>query len=312
MNAELTPMTAPAPTGLRRWAIRILRTSLILMIAVAVLYGVLLWWMQDRIIYHPQATDPATAAAALATGAERLRYTSDAAEQIAWLLPPDPAAPRVLWIACLGNADCAARWFEQPDYLLPTLRRRTGAAILAVDYPGYGECPGIPTPERILAQTRAAQAAALGRLGWSRDQVRLGAIGWSLGTGAATQHAAAEGIDRLLLISPYTSLLDLAKQRHPWPYWHLLRHRFDNRAALAQVAQMTKGVNTTRLPGAEVAIYHGDRDSTIPVSGSRELATTFPELIRYHEIPGAGHSDVLDRAFDQALADLVRMSRMTE
>ncbi len=279
------------------------RRSLILLISVVALtlvgaYAFRLWLIQGSLIYVPQRTTVALAAAASAQGAKRLSFTVAQQQQIAWLLPPTSAAPAVLWIACIGNGGCAARWFEQPDFLLPTLHRTTGAAILAIDYPSFGECSGEPNPSSILTLSRAAQAATLSELGWTRATTRIGIIGMSLGTGIASQHAVAERLDRLVLISPYTSLLDLALQSQPWPFPYLLNHRYDNRAALQHL------VNN---PVAKVIIYHGDSDLTIPVEHARSLAAAFPQLIDYHELPGIRHDNVLTGIVPQVVADIQRM-----
>jgi len=269
-----------------------------LALGLIVSYGLLIWLFQDRLIYVPTTTFPEVAAGAQAVGAQRFSFRCADADQIAWLLPPAPQADRVLVIACIGNAGCAAMWLEDPAYLLPQLHGRLGAAILAVDYPGYGACPGRPSPEAILLQTRAAQAAALTHLGWDRSTVQFAVIGMSLGTGVASQHAVAEGINRLALISPYTSLLDMARLRQPWPFWHLLRHRFDNRASIATIA----GRGACR-----VQIWHGDDDQIIPVAHSRQLAAAFAGVVAYREVAGAGHDDVIAVDLPCSLEELVQV-----
>ena len=270
----------------------------VVVLALVGAYAFRLWLIQGSLIYVPQRTTVALATAASAQGAKRLNFTAAQQQQIAWLLPPTSTAPAVLWIACIGNGGCAARWFEQPDFLLPTLHRTTGAAILAIDYPSFGECPGEPNPSSILTLSRAAQEAALSELGWTRAATRIGIIGMSLGTGIASQHAVAEGLDRLVLISPYTSLLDLALQSQPWPFPYLLSHRYDNRAALQHLANN---------PVAKVLIYHGDADLTIPVEHAGSLAAAFPQLIDYHELPGVRHDNVLTGIVPQVVADIQRM-----
>ncbi len=274
----------------------VIATLGLVILAAGIAYALAIWFLQDRLIYLPVATSAQVAAGARAQGAAVMSFRCADADQTAWLLPPRPGAPRTLLMACIGNAGCAAMWFERPDYLLPSLHARLGIAILAVDFPGYGDCPGRPSPASMLAQTRAAQAAALAQLGWDRSGVRLAVIGMSLGTGAASAHAAAEGIPRLALISPYTSLLDMARIRQPWPFWHLLRHRFDNRAALATLA---------RNGPSRVQIWHGDRDRVIPVEHSRQLAGEFSGQVIYREVVGAGHDDVIVVA--QAVEEMVTL-----
>jgi len=277
---------------------RVLLGCVALFTLLIVSYAAVILWAQGSLIYVPLRTTPALAAAARSNGAERLEFNVKGHVYSAWWIPPTVGAPRTLWVACIGNGGCAASWFEQPGFLLPTLHRASGAAILAVDYPGFGENSGSPDPVSILALSRAAQAAVLARLGWKRAEVRIAALGLSLGSGIASQHAVAEGLDRLVLLAPYTSLLDLAKAQQPWPFWHLLRHRFDNRAAIQTLASR---------PGALVVIYHGTDDRTIPVTHGRALAEIAPGVVRLHELAGAGHADVITHALPMAVHEMQGM-----
>jgi len=290
----MSPPQAAAPYR-RRYLWRWLGGAAALIGLAVLAYAAVLWCFQARFIYVPQATPPAEAAVALAMGAERLVFPIAGVSQVAWLLPPRPEAPRVLWVLCIGHGGCATMWLQQSSFLVPSLWRRTGAAFVAIDNPGSGENPGSPSPATILAMSQAAQAAALARLGWKRSEVKLAVLGMSLGTGPAAQHAAAEATDRLVLISPYTALIDLAQRTQPWPFWHLLHHRFDVRAGVRAVAAR---------PGGMIQIYHGDADQTIPIAMARELAALAPDAVRLREVPGAGHGDVLTRVLSQAIDDL--------
>lgn len=274
---------------------------MLLVVTLAATYGGWLYAQQEALIYGQRATSSAETAAATAVGAELLRFPVVDLQQAAWLLPPGPdlSSPQ-LWIMCIGQGGVGAQWLREPGYLVPSLHRATGAAFLLIDYPGSGEAVGTPSPTGILQLTRAAQAAALAQLGWKRATTRIGVVGMSLGTGIAAQHAAAEHCERLVLISPYTTLLEVVQQRQPWPIWHLLRHRYDTRVALDALAT---------VPQAQVLMYHGVDDQAIPIQMARELAQTHPALVRLVEVPGAGHGDVLDAVLPQAIAAMSAMLR---
>ena len=274
---------------------------MLLVVVLASAYGGWLYQQQEALIYGQRSTSGAETAAAGAAGARLLRFPVAQQQQAAWLLPPGAglASPQ-LWLMCIGQGGVGAQWLREPGYLVPSLHRATGAAFLLIDYPGSGEAVGTPTPAGILELTRAAQAAALAELGWSRTSTRIGVVGMSLGTGIAAQHAAAEHCERLVLISPYTTLLEVVQQRQPWPLWHLLRHRYDTRAALDALAT---------VPQAQVLIYHGVEDQAIPIEMARDLARTHPALVRLVEVPGAGHGDVLDAVLPEAITALSAMLR---
>jgi pimeloyl-ACP methyl ester carboxylesterase len=79
-----------------------------------------------------------------------------------------------------------------------------------------------------------------------------------------------------------------------WPLCYLLRHNYDNRARLRDLA--------TRQPLPRITIFHGGDDGLIPASMGRELASLFPAMITFHEIPGADHNSVLSGARAQIFA----------
>ena len=60
-------------------------------------------------------------------------------------------------------------------------------------------------------------------------QARLHVVGRSLGTGVAIQLVAQQDFSSLQLVTPYDSMLEVAKRRFPLvPLALLLRHRFDS------------------------------------------------------------------------------------
>jgi pimeloyl-ACP methyl ester carboxylesterase len=86
---------------------------------------------------------------------------------------------------------------------------------------------------------------------------------------------------RLALITPYTSIVDLAATIAPFlPARLLVRDRFDNAA---------KAPNLD-LP---VLIVHGTNDEVVPASMGKELSRLFPHATIRLET-GAHHNDLLD------------------
>ncbi len=91
------------------------------------------------------------------------------------------------------------------------------------------------------------------------------------------------GIQRGLLLSPFTRTMVMSRQMNGLPIEFPVRHRFDNAARLDELAN--------RGPG-EVTIFHGTDDEAIPCSMSRELAATRTKIVRLREIPGGRHYDL--------------------
>lgn len=155
--------------------------------------------------------------------------------------------------------------------------RGNGLGVLAVEYPGYGLAPGSPSEASLLSAGREALAHA-------RDHLRVPAEklvlqGQSLGSGVASQLAGQGNGAALVLISPFTSMKDLAAHLFPAvPLGPLVRDRFDTRSVAPSI----------RVP---VLIVHGDRDDLVPFAMGEELARTFPQA-RLMRVRGAHHNDL--------------------
>lgn len=244
-----------------------------------VLVGGLLFFAQGQMIYHPRPY-PATVLQQLPAGLVPLRESDDSL--VAFYRPPaDGAKPQRLWMLFGGNGDQALRW--------DTFAREHAAAgtgFLMVEYPSYGACHGSPSPANILETNERAMALLAERLGLGLDDLhqRTACLGHSLGAAAALQYAVKHPQRRLVLISPFTTMKDMARRSVGWPFCELLVHRFDNRARLAEIAAV--GLPPT-------AIIHGEQDGFIPPTMGRELAAAHPG-IHLAIIVGAGHNDVLD------------------
>lgn len=265
------------------WKRRILRLiSITLLTPVVFLFS-----CQSRLIYYP--TDYVTTELDFArrSGVRAIPYTSNGQSQTAWLLPAQKT-PQRLWVCFSGNAARALDW-------LPTVEDwNEEAAFLMVDLPGYGSNSGSPNPRSIRQAAMDAVDACRAQDGLAR--VPLGCLGHSLGAACALMTATERKADRVVLISPFTSMAEMADQTYFKPVSLLLRHRFDNRTELRRLLQQDLA--------AQVTLIHGEQDSIIPVSMSRDLQTLDPTRIQLHVIPEADHNDAIDLATAQIEAAL--------
>lgn len=162
----------------------------------------------------------------------------------------------------LQGAAAATQWLAGAGY-----------GLLLVEYRGYSGNPGTPGEAGLYDDGRAAMAW-LAAQGVPPNRIVL--IGNSLGSGVATQLATEFPVAGLVLISPFTSLPDVAAAKVRWaPIRSLLRDRYEN---LAKVRRL-------KLP---ILIVHGDADTLIPVSHGEALAAAAARgrLVR---VPGIGH-----------------------
>jgi uncharacterized protein len=206
------------------------------------------------------------------------------------------AGAPVLWMPAPGEGPVVVHFHgnaEQIARLAPlgTLFVRRGVGFLAVEYPGYPGAAGSPSEASILEAGRRALAHLTGPLGVSRHRVVL--QGRSIGSGVAVALAAEGWGQALVLLSPYTSLADVAASAMPLvPVRLLLRDRFDAASSAASVHVPT-------------LIVHGARDEVIPFELGRELSTRFAAA-RLVSVEGAGHNDLWDHApTEQVVLDFV-------
>jgi fermentation-respiration switch protein FrsA (DUF1100 family) len=173
---------------------------------------------------------------------------------------------------CHGNAcnlshraDSITRWQE-----------KMGLAVLIFDYPGYGRSEGKPTEA-------GCYGAALAAYDWLCQTKKVPPskillYGGSLGCAVAI-HLGSEHPHRgLVLVSPFTSVPDMAQQMLPWlPARWLVRNRFDNLAKIGKC----------RRP---VFLAHGTADRVVPFAhGERVFAAANPPK-QFFRMEGYDHN----------------------
>jgi len=149
--------------------------------------------------------------------------------------------------------------------------------IVMLHYRGYGGSAGSPTEADI-----AEDAAGLfDKVHAQHPDVIV--IGRSLGTGVAARLASTRPVARLVLVTPYDSLLGIAQRDFRWfPVRWLLIDKYES---------------WRYVPGikAPVLILQAERDETIPAASTQRLAARFPAgQARLVVVPGASHNTILD------------------
>jgi pimeloyl-ACP methyl ester carboxylesterase len=250
-----------------------LRSSAIILAILLVLAGgycFLACAMQRQMLF-PAPSFTGGDAFERAAGAERVWLDTDGARTEAWYLPPLQAAPgpAPLVVFAHGNGELIDDWaeaFEPP--------RRWGAAVLLVEYPGYGRSTGSPSQASIAATLASAFDRMTARA--EIDPSRIIAYGRSLGGGAVCALARERRVAALVLESTFTSGRRLARG-FGLPGF-LVRDPFDN-------------LETLRAYPGPVLIVHGEHDEIIPARHAAELhaAARRSRL----ELAPCGHNDCL-------------------
>jgi len=166
-----------------------------------------------------------------------------------------------------------------------------GFSVLLVEYRGYGRLRGVEPSEAGLYADADAALAQLANEGVGADQVIL--WGQSLGTSVAVEMARRGRRAALVLISPYTSIVDLGDFYAPYlPARLILADRFDSIAKAPDVHVPT-------------VVLHGTADEVIPFAMGQRLAHAIAGATLL-TAPGRHHGDVfLDegaRFFDDVVS----------
>jgi pimeloyl-ACP methyl ester carboxylesterase len=144
-----------------------------------------------------------------------------------------------------------------------------------VNYRGYGGSTGEPSEKALVAD-------ALAVWDWARaEHSEIAVAGRSLGSGVAVQLAAARPVSRLVLVTPFDSLVSVGQDALPWlPVSWLARDRFESVNYAPSVLCPT------------LAVIAGN-DEVIAPRHARQLVAAFrPGGVTAIEGPGAGHNDI--------------------
>lgn len=236
----------------------------------AVAYGLLLallWWGQERLLFQPQRLAPD----------HRFNIEADVAET--WVDVPGarlnalhlrlPKPDGVVFFVH-GNAGSLDNWFVNIDFY-----RRANVDLFMFDFRGYGKSSGqIQSQAQLEADVRAAWGSIAPRYAGLRTVF----YGRSLGTSLATTLALESPPDLLALVSPYSSMVDIARLHYSWVPTALLRYPLRTDLALPKVS-------------GRILLVHGELDSLIPPGHSQTLHALAPHA-QLRLVPQAGHGDI--------------------
>jgi len=199
-------------------------------------------------------------------GAEPIRVQSGAASLKVWVV--QRPGPRAL-IYFGGNAEDVA-------LNLPSFRSAFPEhSLYLVNYRGYGGSSGRPSEQALLADAEVVY-----------DRVRtahpvIDVIGRSLGSGVAVHLASKREVERLALVSPYDSLVNVAREHYGWlPVGLLMRDRYESAAKAPAIH-------------APVRVVIAGSDEIIPPRRSQALVAAFaPGQAQAITLPEATHNSI--------------------
>jgi len=239
-----------------------MKTLLTVAQGLAIAYAALCLWLyftQRSQIYFPapESNPPGARSIRVATGGAMLKV---------WVV--ERAGPRAL-IYFGGNAEDVSGSLPSFESAFPD------HSLYLVNYRGYGGSSGKPSESALFVDATAV---------YDHVHVRhpeISVLGRSLGSGVAVHLASVREIRRLVLVTPYDSLVNVARTHFPlFPVALLIRDRYDSAS------------RARRTSAPVLAVIAGD-DEIIPRARSDALVAAFPESrIQVTVLEGATHNSL--------------------
>jgi len=180
-----------------------------------------------------------------------------------------------------GNAERIDFYIHNFRILFPAY------TIYFVNYRGYGESEGQPGEQVLYTDALAVYDDI-------KDKYqRIDLLGKSLGSGIAVYVATHRPVHSIALVTPYDSILNVAKAHYPiFPVGLMLKDRFES-------WKYAKTINVPTL------IVSAENDRTIPAASTDNLAAHIrPDLLTVKQISDADHNTISAKeTFYEALVD---------
>jgi uncharacterized protein len=238
------------------------RNILVLGLIVASMYAALclvLFLSQRSFIYYPQPKSVPDDSPPLILNVD--------GERILISIGTNTGADAVIYFG--GNAEDVRR-------SLPTLAHAyPDRSLFAMNYRGYGGSTGKPTETALIADA----LTLFDRV--HADHPKVIVIGRSLGSGVATHISSERPVERLILVTPYDSLLNVAKtQFRYFPLSWLMLDKFESWRYAPKVSVPTQ-------------LIAAENDEVIPRASTEALYKCFPQsLATLTVIPGVSHNTI--------------------
>ncbi|MBF0208230.1 MAG: hypothetical protein HQK53_15235 [Oligoflexia bacterium] len=260
--------------------------------------------LTDHLIFKPNQTPFADCPLADQQGFQKIskHLQIEGKDELVRFYFKDNPSPRILVIDFHG---VEGRACDRLPYLTKLYygqgRIAADIALAVVEYPGYAGDSISPSEERILANTKAL-LAFISQINTAQSPVVL--YGESLGTAVATYAAsissifstsspntnsntgpsALNNIAGVILQSPFTSIVEVAKHHYPYlPVGLFISSKFNAYQWAANVTVPVIGL-------------HGTSDSFIPIAIGKQQMSYFTRSSKtvWVEVPGAEHDTIFN------------------
>ena len=236
-----------------------------IVVSVAALYLIacgLLYAFQRTVLYHPSRR--------AAEADERSIFIESGGEKIRVIVARSSTSNGSAIIYFGGNGESVA------DTSVSLAREFSDRDIYCMDYRGFGGSSGKPTEAGIFEDALAIYDLV------QRGHSEVAVIGRSLGSGVGVYVASQRPVAKLVLITPYDSIENIAAERFPiFPVRQMLEDKYDSASRAIDVH-------------AKVLVFLAEDDRVIPLANSQNLIHYLLDRIVKTEIPpGTDHNSII-------------------
>jgi len=237
-------------------------TSIVLvLIGIYLLLAAFLYVFQRKLIYFPVPVDPGFRA-------EEVMVDNQDTRLHGWVLNPGKARA-VIYFG--GNSELIT---HRRGFFEDVFR---GYSVYLINYRGYGNSEGSPSETGLFSDALTIYDFV------STRHESITAYGRSLGSGVAVYLAANRPLEKLILLTPYDSVAEIAQKIYPlFPVRYLIKDRFDSAARASDI----------EIP---VLITSAEFDREVKLAHTLALKRSFTRApLDYLMIAGAAHNNIID------------------
>jgi uncharacterized protein len=257
--------------GMRKTTVKRIRKWLTVIFIVYITGGVLLYFFQEKLLFHPKKL-PFDRPYHFSVPFQEINLPINENKNlniIRFTVPDSVCKGVVLYFH--GNR----RNIERYAPFVPGFTKNN-YEVWMMDYPGFGKSTGERTEQVMYADALELYKMANAR--FSKDSIII--YGKSLGTGIAAKLASVRDCRRLILETPYYDLPSVVKHYAPiYPVSRMLRYELPTHEYLEHVT-------------APVTIFQGTRDRTVTYSNAKRLIPGLQQHSEFITIEGGHHNDL--------------------
>jgi len=247
-----------------------LKKAVLFLLTAYLLISTMLYFLQEKLIFLPSKL-PSDYTYSFTQPFEEIFLTADDGAVLNGIHFKQEQPEGVI-VYYHGNAGDLTRWgnialfFVEKNY-----------DVIIMDYRTYGKSTGKLSEEALFNDGQLFYEYALEQY----DESGITLYGRSLGTGIATWVASQNSPFRLILETPYYSLLDLGKNRFPYlPVQWFLKYPLKTYEYISEVS-------------CPIAFFHGTEDRVVPYnSGLRLFNSVSVDKNTFFTIKGGQHNNL--------------------